>query len=50
MRLDTECDVGDRRQRDADRGIIAAIRNGLIAEHLDTTSSECRTSWTKPAR
>lgn len=40
MRLDTECDVAIEASDDATRGCIAAIRNGLIAEHLDRDPRE----------
>ena len=34
LRLDTECDLAIRAADDKTAGCIAAIRNGLIAEHL----------------
>lgn len=38
--LDTECDVAIEARRPADRAAIAAIRNRLLAEHLDCSADD----------
>jgi phosphatidylserine/phosphatidylglycerophosphate/cardiolipin synthase-like enzyme len=35
--LDTECDIAVEARSDVERAAIAALRNRLLAEHLDTT-------------